>query len=109
MTGSRITAAFAAVFGVLAVASLPVAAAASRFISGITLLSSLYVAVPVTLVLGLSALLLARRARTLQARSVFGRGGGLARGARWLAWAGLYLGVTGGIALAVYGALRWAG
>jgi len=38
-----------------------------------------------------------------------GRGGsGSVRAARFFAWAGLYAGITGALALAVYGALRWA-
>jgi hypothetical protein len=32
----------------------------------------------------------------------------VARFATVLAWAGLWVGIAGGVALAVYGALRWA-
>jgi hypothetical protein len=108
MTSSNRSAGVAAVFGALAVLATPAAALASRWVSGVTLLSALYVAVPVTIGLAAVALLAARRARRAQARSVFPRGSRLARTARWLAWIGLYIGAVGALALAVYGVLRWA-
>jgi hypothetical protein len=108
MTGSNRSAAVATAIGLLAVAAVPAAAVASRFLSGITLLSSLYVGVPLAVGLAVLALLIARRARNLAARSVFQHGRRLTRLSRWLAWTGLYLGCTGALALAVYGALRWA-
>jgi hypothetical protein len=43
-----------------------------------------------------------------RSRSVFAGGGTLTRSAQTLAWLGLWIGITGGVALAVYGALRWA-
>jgi hypothetical protein len=64
------------------------------------------VAVPASFVLALIALAAARRARFRRARSVYA-----AANSRWetiLAWAGLYVAVTGALALAVYGALRAA-
>ncbi len=64
--------------------------------------------VPIAIVLGVLAVLVARGARLQTARSVFGGGRGFARLAQVIAWAGLWVGVTGGVALAVYGALRWA-
>jgi len=99
---------FAFVVGLLAAVAVPAAGIASRYLSGVTLLGSLYVAAPAAVLLGVVALLGARRARRLQARSVFGRGSRLTRVARWLAWTGIYVGCTAGIALAVYGVLRWA-
>jgi len=108
MTAGRGSSWFAFLVGLLAAATVPVAAVASQFLNGVTLLGSLYVAVPVAVGLGVVALLGARRARRLQARSVFGRGRRLARLGRSLAWIGLYVGCTAGLALAVYGALRWA-
>jgi hypothetical protein len=95
----------AKLLGALAVVAIPAAVAASRWTSGISLLQSLYVAVPASFVLALAAIAAARRARFARARSVVAKGG------RWgtiLAWAGLYVAVTGGMALAVYGALRAA-
>jgi hypothetical protein len=95
----------AAVFGALAVLTIPVDVAAAQFLNGVELLKSLYVAVPVTAVLALTALTAARRARFARARSVYAGNG------RWgarLAWAGLYCAVTGALALAIYGGLRAA-
>ncbi|MFL5955677.1 MAG: hypothetical protein ACJ76I_16390 [Gaiellaceae bacterium] len=92
--------------GALAVLIVPAAVAASRYVSGVSLLQSLYVAVPASFVLALIALAAARRARFRRARSVFAAGR-----SRWdtiLAWAGLYVAITGALALAVYGALRAA-
>jgi hypothetical protein len=59
-------------------------------------------------VLGLVAIAAARRARLAAARSVKPDAAGSLRLSRFLAFAGLYIGLTGALALAVYGALRWA-
>jgi hypothetical protein len=74
----------------------------------LTLLHALYGGVPAAFVLGLIALAASRRARLAQLRHVEPRGRGTARLGRALAWLGLYAGVTGGIALGVYGVLVWA-
>ena len=95
----------AAIFGALAVLAIPVDVAVAKYLNGVELLRSLYVAVPVSAVLALMALTAARRARLARARSVYAGNG------RWgarLAWAGLYCAVTGGIALAIYAGLRAA-
>jgi hypothetical protein len=95
----------AAIFGVLAVLTIPVDVAGAKYLSGVELIRSLYVAVPLAAVFGLTAVAAARRARFARARSVYAGNG------RWgarLAWAGLYCAVTGAIALAVYGGLRAA-
>jgi hypothetical protein len=95
----------AAVFGVLAVLTIPVDVAVAKYLNGVELIRSLYVAVPIAAVFALMAVASARRARFARARSVYAGNG------RWgvrLAWAGLYCAVTGGIALAVYGGLRAA-
>jgi hypothetical protein len=97
----------AVLLGVLAVVAIPAGVAASQATS-LRLLETLYVVVPVALALGLTALAAARRARFAAARSVVPRGRFGLRVARLVAWAGLYAGVTGGLALAVYGVLRWA-
>ena len=95
----------AAFFGALAVLAIPVDVALSKYLNGVELIRSLYVAVPVAAVLALTALSAARRARLARARSVHEGNGPW--GAR-LAWAGLYCAVTGAIALAIYGGLRAA-
>ena len=95
----------AAVFGVLAVLTIPVDVAVAKYLNGVELIRSLYVAVPVAAVFAFTAVAGARRARFARARSVYAGNG------RWgarLAWAGLYCAVTGAIALAVYGGLRAA-
>jgi hypothetical protein len=95
----------AALFGALAVLTIPVDVAVAQYVNGVELIRSLYVAVPVCAVLALAALTASRRSRLARARSVYGGNG------RWgarLAWAGLYCAVTGGIALAVYAGLRAA-
>ncbi|MDX6451650.1 MAG: hypothetical protein QOH16_1699 [Gaiellaceae bacterium] len=93
----------AAIFGALAVLTIPVDVAIAQYVNGVELLKSLYVAVPVAAVFALTALTASRRARFARARSVYATDG------RWgarLAWAGLYCAVTGAIALAIYGGLR---
>jgi hypothetical protein len=98
------TAVLLGVPGVIAIPVGVVAAQATR----LRLLETLYVVVPLAFVLGLGALVASRRARYAAARSVVPRGRFGLRIARVVAWAGLYAGVTGGLALAVYGVLRWA-
>jgi hypothetical protein len=95
------------VLGVLAVLAIPAGVVAAQATS-LRLLETLYVVVPVAFVLGLAAVGASRRARFQAARSIVPRGRLGLRTARLLAWAGLYAGVTGGLALAVYGVLRWA-
>jgi hypothetical protein len=107
MSSSRRAARAAGVFGALAVLAIPVAVLGSRRLNGVTLLHALYVAVPVACLLGLVAVASVRRSRFSAARSVR-PDAGPGRLARSLAWTGLYVGITGALALAVYGALRWA-
>lgn len=94
--------------GALAVAAIPAGVAATRFVSGLRLLETLYVVVPVAVVLGILAVGASRRARFAVARSVRADRLGAVRAARFVAWFGLYAGVTGALALAVYGLLRFA-
>ncbi|HEX6763804.1 MAG TPA: hypothetical protein VF094_13485 [Gaiellaceae bacterium] len=108
MTSSSRAASTATVFGVLAIAAVPCGAVAAQYLQSVGLLQSLYITVPIAIVLGLLAVLVARRARRLQSRSVFGGSRSFTRLAQLLAWTGLWIGVTGGVALVVYGALRWA-
>jgi hypothetical protein len=108
MTSSSRAASAATVLGVLAIAAVPCGIVASRYFESVSLLQSLYATVPIAIVLGLIAVLVARRARRQQAQSVFGGSRSFTRVAQILAWTGLWIGITGGVALAVYGALRWA-
>src|SRR5436305_12642649 len=100
MTSSRRMARAAIVLGALAVITIPVAVVASQAASGLRLLESLYVAVPLSLLLGLAALAASRRARFGSARAVRPEAIGPVRTARVVAWAGLYAGVTGSLGLA---------
>jgi membrane protease YdiL (CAAX protease family) len=98
----------ALVLGALAVLAIPAAVAAAQFLSGIPLLQALYVAVPAAFALGLLATLVSRRALLALTRSLRPERRKLVRSSRFVAWAGLYAGVTGALALGVYGVLRWA-
>jgi hypothetical protein len=60
----------------------------------------------VAIVAGLLAVLVARRARLRLDRSVRRAGERVVRVSRWLAWSGLYVAVTGALALVFYGVLR---
>ncbi len=108
MRSSNRAAGTAALLGVLAVAAIPAGVVTAQVLASVGLLRALYVTVPIAAVLGLLAVLLVRRARAQSSRSVFSARRGLTRFAQLLAWAGLWAGITGGVALAVYGALRWA-
>lgn len=107
MRSSRAAARAAIFFGALAVLAIPAGVLASRETT-FTLVRSLYVAVPVSCLLGLIAVGASRRARFAQAQSLRPTGGGAVRTARFVAWLGLYIGITGALALAVYGVLRAA-
>jgi hypothetical protein len=106
MSSSKSAAWSAAVIGALSVLAIPAGAVAAQFLRSLTLLRSLYFAVPVGLVLAIVAVLTARRARQAAARTVFRERRGPVRSARLLAWLGLYLAVTGGLSVAVYWVLR---
>ena len=95
-----------ALLGALGALSVPGAVAAAQVVSGVTLLGSLYYGIPLALILGLAALVVSRRARLAAQRTVFAERGGPVRAARLLAWLSLYIGVTAGIAVAVYWVLR---
>jgi len=96
----------AVLLGALAVIAIPVGVLAAQVSAQLRLLETLYVVVGVAAVLGLLALYAARRARLNAARTLSAAGG--VRLARAVAWAGAYAGITGALALAVYGILRWA-
>ncbi len=108
MRSSSPSAGAAAVLGVVALVTLPVAVVAAQVSSRLGLLQALYVAVPVDVVLALAALGAERRARFGRARRVQPGGAVVGRTARVLAYVGAYAAVTGALALGVYGILRWA-
>ena len=70
MPDSRRAARTASALGTLAVLAVPAGVVAARYLSGVTLLRALYVAVPVACLLGLLAVVSARRAHFAAARSV---------------------------------------
>jgi hypothetical protein len=109
MSGSRPAAWGAIVLGGLAVAAIPAGVAVANLAAEVELLEAMVVAVPVALVLGLVALSFARRARFRLERSLDPAGRRAVGVGRFLAWAGIYAGVTGALALGVYGVLRWSG
>jgi hypothetical protein len=109
MSGSRrasTPAAVALFLGILALAAIPVAGVVAAYRPDVEILEALIVAVPVGLVLGLLAVSASRRARYRVERSVRRAREGLVRVSRLVAWSGVYVAVTGGLALAFYGVLR---
>jgi hypothetical protein len=105
MSGSR-EARLAAALGAVAVLAIPVAVAAAAYTTKVRLLPAVYVAVPVAFVVGLAAVAAYRRARAELERSVRRATARSVRIARFLALAGLYLAVTGALALGFYGLLH---
>jgi|SRR4030081_2373481 hypothetical protein len=108
MSSNKRAARAAVLFGALAVLAIPAAVLLAQSLASITLLRAVYVGVPVSAALGILSFLASRRARFVAARSVDPRSAGPVRVARFFAWAGLYAGVTGALALGVYRALVWA-
>ncbi len=108
MTSSKPAAAAAIVLGTLAVAAIPAGVGAAQLSQRLGLLQTLYVVVPAAVLLGLLALAAARRARRALLRSVRGDSARLVRVARLVAWFGAYAGITGALALGVFGLLRAA-
>jgi hypothetical protein len=106
MSSSRFPASIGALFGLIAVLAIPAAAVLAAFTSRATLLHAVYVAVPVAAAASLVAVAACRRARARLERSVRRSGAGIVRASRILAFAGLYLAVTGALALGFYGLLR---
>jgi hypothetical protein len=101
------TATASIVVGALAIVSLPAVLAASEFTARVTLLESLVIGVPTAILLGATSLLAVRVARrrgrrTLRPEGIESR----ANLGRRLAAAGIYLGITGGLALAFYAVLK---
>jgi hypothetical protein len=92
--------------GLLALAAVPAGVVLSGYSAQVTLINSAFVSVPVAILLGLYAIVLARRGRETVERTLGRSGGGLAvRFGRVLGVAGLCVGVTAGMALGFYGLL----
>ena len=90
------------IVGLLAAATMPVAVAATRYSGSYELLHAGF-AIPVAAVLGILAVVLARRARALD-RATLGKAGGTkaARIGRLLGILGLCIAASATIAVAVY-------
>lgn len=89
-------------FGLLSLATMPVAIAATRWSRTYELLDAAF-AIPVGLLLGALAVSLARRARRGLARTLGpSPGGRSARVGRFLGMAGFLLGITAAMAVGVY-------
>jgi hypothetical protein len=95
-------AAWSVIVGLLAAATMPVAVAATRYSGSYELLHAGF-AIPVAAVLGILAVVLARRARALD-RATLGKAGGAkaARIGRLLGILGLCIAASATIAVAVY-------
>jgi MFS-type transporter involved in bile tolerance (Atg22 family) len=104
-----VSATLAVILGALSVLALPGAIGAAQLTTKVTLLESIVIGVPAAIGLALLAFVAARVARragrrTLRPERIEKR----ARLGRRLAALGLYLGFTGGLALAFYLALKSA-
>jgi hypothetical protein len=95
------------VLGLAALAAWPAAVGVARYSKRVGLVEALLGALPTGLLLGLLAVLLARRARWRIQRTI-GRVGGLrtARFGRFLGLTGVCAAVTGGLALGFFGLLQ---
>ena len=106
MSSSRPSGVTAIVFGLLAVAAIPVGVVLAWQLQSVNLLPALVVAVPVAFVFSLVGISAARRARFKVDRSVFRVGDRTAKLGKFLVWAGLYFALVGALALGFYGAIR---
>jgi hypothetical protein len=105
-SSSKPAARVAILFGALSILAVPAGIAASRVLEDVRLLEGIVIAVPVAFVLSLLAIAAARRARFRLDRSVFRTGARTVRVGRFLAWTGMYVAVTGALALGFYAVLR---
>ena len=92
--------------GLLAVLAVPAGVVLARYSHRVTLINSGYGSIPIGLLLGLSAAVLARRGRE-HAAWTLGRSGGeaAARAGRILGALGLCAGLTAALAIGFYGLL----
>ena len=95
-----------AIVGALAVLAVPAGVVLSWYSKPVTLINSAYGSIPVGLLLGVSGVVLARRARE-QSLWTLGRSGGegAARAGRLLSVLGLCTALTAGLAVGFYGLL----
>ena len=105
MSSSSWSARLAVLLGALAALAVPGAITAAQTLSGVTLSHALYVGTPVSVALGLLALLCARRARLAATRSVRPARPGRLQAVRITAWTGFYVGLVAALALGFYGVL----
>ena len=92
----------AVVVGLLSLAALPAAIVATRWSEAYELIDSA-AAIPVAILLGIVAIVLARRARSRGQRSLAGaRTSRTARVGRFLGIAGLLVGITGAMMIGVF-------
>src|SRR5574337_1443808 len=102
-------AAWAVVAGVASVAAMPVAVYVTRFVSAYEL-RDVWIGLPVAALLGILAIVLARRARReASILLVRGAGGGLARLGRILGLVGICMAASTVVAFAVLGLLESVG
>jgi hypothetical protein len=94
------------VFGLLAVAAIPIGIVVAWRLPSVNLLPSLIVSVAAAFVLSLFGISAARRARFRVDRSVARVGERTARLGRFLVWVGFYFAIIGALALGFYGAIR---
>jgi hypothetical protein len=109
MAGGRGKAGWSVVLGVLAVATMPVAIALTRYSGSYELLHAGF-AIPIGFAFGVAAIFAARRARALD-NATLGRAGGRKSAAtgRLLGIAGVCIASSALIAVAVYGVLVYSG
>jgi hypothetical protein len=100
-------AAWSAVLGLLSALTMPLAILATRYSSSYELLHA-GLAIPLAAALGIAAIVLARKVRTIE-QVTLGRAGGAKRGriGRILGALGLCMAASATIAVAVYGVLVW--
>jgi hypothetical protein len=100
-------AAWSAVLGLLSALTMPLAILGTRYSSSYELLHAGF-AIPLAAALGIVAIVLARKARTIE-QVTLGRAGGAKRGriGRILGTLGLCMAASATIAVAVYGVLVW--
>jgi hypothetical protein len=109
MKSSRPASIVAIVFGLAAIAAIPVGVALAILLPTVNILPALEVSVLAAFVLGVIGISAARRARYKVDRSVYRVGEGSARFARFLVWSGVYCSLIGALALGVYGVLHASG
>jgi len=101
-------AAWSVVLGVISTVTLPVAILGTRYSASYDLLHAAY-AIPLAVLTGIAALMLARKARALDRATLEGvKGGRAATWGRVLGILGLCLAASATISIAVYGVLAAA-